>query len=264
MKIETAEQAMQNKTYHQSLVRWLYQLADDELSLGHRDSEWLGMCPDIEGDVAFSSVAQDEVGHAVFYFDLLHELGEPDPDKMAFERPSGQRYNAALVERDNGDWAYSVARHFLYDLFDDLRLEAMAESSYLPLKQGVAKIRREEFYHLLHMRTWFTRLGQAGGQAKERLERGVRAVWADLGDLFHFGPHEEELVETGIVAFGSHELKRRWEQRAKDALAEAGLDWPGEIPEPKQNGRLGEHGEDLNRLLSTMTEVYNLDPAARW
>jgi ring-1,2-phenylacetyl-CoA epoxidase subunit PaaC len=157
-----------------------------------------------------------------------------------------------------------VARHFLYDLFDDLRLEAMSDSSYLPLKQGVAKIRREEFYHLLHMRTWFVRLGQAGGEARERLADGVRKVWNDLADLFDFGPYEEVLLQSGIISFGAEELKRRWTEKVRELFAEARLEWPGEFPEAVLKGRRGEHGDELKNLLSAMTEVYNLDPAARW
>ncbi|SEN52292.1 1,2-phenylacetyl-CoA epoxidase subunit PaaC [Lihuaxuella thermophila] len=264
MKFENAAQAKQNERVLTILKDLLFQLADDELTLGHRDSEWLGLCPDIEGDVAFSSIAQDEVGHAVFFFDLLHELGEEDPDSLAFNRSSKARRNGVLLERGNGDWAYSVARHYFYDLFEDLRLQAIADSSYLPLAHGAAKIRREEVYHLMHMHLWFTRLGKAGGEAKERLEKAVQSIWPELGGLLSFGLHEQELLKHGIISFDTHELRRRWTSRMKAAFSEAGLMWPGEIPEPRMDGRKGEHSEELDELLSTMTEVYRMDPAANW
>jgi ring-1,2-phenylacetyl-CoA epoxidase subunit PaaC len=41
----------------------LLALGDDELIIGHRHSEWTGHAPHIEEDVAFSSIAQDEIGH---------------------------------------------------------------------------------------------------------------------------------------------------------------------------------------------------------
>lgn len=139
MRVENAEQAKQSEAYRAALVDFLYQLADDELCLGHRDSEWLGLAPDIEEDVAFSSVAQDEVGHATYCFSLLHDLGEEDPDRIAFAREVKRWRNAVLLERPNGDWAYSIARHFLYDVFDDIRLEALTKSSYRPLRKVPVK-----------------------------------------------------------------------------------------------------------------------------
>lgn len=242
--IENANQARENERYLLALKDLLYQLADDDLVLGHRDSEWLGLCPDIEGDVAFSSVAQDEVGHAVFYFDLLHDLGEQDADSLAFSRPSGQRRNTVLLEKTNGDWAFSIVRHYFYDLFEDLRLEALAESSYLPLKQGVNKIRREEYYHLVHMKTWFVRLGVAGGEAKQKLEQAVAKVWPLLGDLFSLGSHEKDLLELGIISMSREVLKEKWMERVKETFEEAGIAWPGEIPDSAVDGRKGQHTEE--------------------
>lgn len=262
--IENATQARENERYLTALKDLLYQLADDDLTIGHRDSEWLGLCPDIEGDVAFSSVAQDEVGHAVFYFDLLHELGEKDPDHLAFARSVNERRNSILLEQDNGNWAYSIVRHYFYDVFEDVRIEALANSSYLPLRQGVNKVKREEFYHLLHMKTWFVRLGIAGGEAKEKLEEAINEVWSQLGDLFSFGKYEKDLLELGIIGFGQEELKNRWLERVKETFEEAGVALPGDIPDVTTNGREGQHTEKLERLLATMSEVYNLDPAASW
>ena len=48
----------------------LLELADDELILGWRDSEWTGIAPFLEEDVAFSSIAQNEIGHARALYEL--------------------------------------------------------------------------------------------------------------------------------------------------------------------------------------------------
>ncbi|QKG83869.1 phenylacetate-CoA oxygenase subunit PaaC [Kroppenstedtia pulmonis] len=255
---------MSNPVCQHAVIDLLYQMADDELSLGHRDSEWLGLAPDIEEDVAFSSIAQDEVGHAVFYYQLLHELGEGDPDQLAFQRSMDRRKNAVLLERPNGDWATTIARHFLYDAFDAVRLEALINSNWTPLAEGVAKIQREEHYHGLHMRLWFTRLGQAGGEARKRLQAGVDSLWKDVGGLFSLGPYEEDLVATGVISWNSSELKRKWEQMVRPAFEEAQLVWPGSPVMWGRDGRWGEHTRDLETLIQTMTEVHDLDPAAKW
>ncbi|SMO92295.1 1,2-phenylacetyl-CoA epoxidase subunit PaaC [Melghirimyces algeriensis] len=262
--MQTAEQIVQEPRLRHALTELLYQLADDELCLGHRDSEWLGLAPDIEGDVAFSSIAQDEVGHAVFYLERLHELGEAKPDQLAFFRGPGERRNAILLEQPNGDWARTIVRHFLYDIFDDIRMEALLQSSFHSLAQGVVKIRREEHYHLLHHKMWFTRLAQAGGEARQRMEQAVSEVWMEVGGLFSLGEVEEEMLHYGLIACGSEGLAQRWAERMRPLFDEAGLNWPGMPVKPKRDGRKGEHTKDLERLIQTMSEVVGSDPDAQW
>ncbi|MFD1425908.1 ring-1,2-phenylacetyl-CoA epoxidase subunit PaaC [Kroppenstedtia sanguinis] len=264
MNIEQADQARQDPTYRKALVELLYQLADDELCLGHRDSEWLGVAPDLEGDVAFSSIAQDEVGHAIFHLERLHELGEADPDTLAFSRGLNERRNAVLMERPNGDWAKTILRHFLYDMFDDVRTEALLASSYRPLAQGMAKIQREEYYHLLHLKLWFIRLARGGGEARHRMEQALAEVWPEVGDLFSLGEGEEELLRHGLIQCGSGELMHRWVERVKPVFQEAELLWPGLPPQPELQGRSGEHTQDLAEMIRTLSEVYTSDPAACW
>jgi ring-1,2-phenylacetyl-CoA epoxidase subunit PaaC len=250
----------------QALVDFVFQLADDELTLGHRDSEWLGLAPDVEEDVAFSSIAQDEVGHAVYYFEFLRDLGEGDPDGLAFDRPPEARRNARLVERPNGDWAYTVLRHFLYDAWDAVRLGAMTGSCIPALAQGAAKMLREERYHRMHMEMWVTSLGQAGGEAKQRLEAAVSAIWPDLPDLLSFGIYEGTLVAEGILTQPRDTLVISWERQVRPVLEVAGIGWPGPVTvaDGQAGGRHGRHGSELTELLTTMGNVHRLDPSARW
>lgn len=261
----------------QALKDLLFQLADDELAIGHRDSEWLGVAPHIELDVAFSSIAQDEVGHATCYYRLLAELGAGggSPDRLAYARPAAERRNAVLLERRNGpghflvnpdyDWAFTIVRHYAYDLFDAVRLEALEHSAHVPLAQAVAKIRREEKYHLLHHETWFRRLARHGGEARQRLAAGISQVWPELGGLFALGAHAEELVRTGYIAADAAGLRARWSERIRPVFADLELAYPGDPAlAGRPDGRLGEHTPALDELLALLAEVYNLDPAAQW
>jgi ring-1,2-phenylacetyl-CoA epoxidase subunit PaaC len=253
-----------------ALVELLFQLADDELVIGHRDSEWLGLAPHIEEDIAFSSIAQDEVGHATTYFRLLEELGEGKADDLAFLRAPEQRRNAVLLERVNGegtylheprfDWGYTIARRFFYDLFDAVRLEVLVRSSYKPLADVAAKIKREERYHLLHHATWFKRLAEGTEESRRRLEAGIAKAWEDVGGLFNLGA-----VTTGaIFPATSQELLDRWTAELKPQFEAAGLTWPGMPALPALDGRLGQHGPELGALLETMGEVYRTAPGATW
>lgn len=259
--LENAEQAQQNATYKAALVDFLYQLADDDLVLGHRDSEWLGLAPEIEEDVAFSSISQDEVGHATFYYGLLEALGEGSADELAFHRTAEQRRNALLTERENGDWAHTIVRHYFYDVFEEIRLRALENSSYLPLRRGAAKIRREEFYHLLHLEMWFRHLALAGGEALERMQCAVDAVWGDLDNLFDFGAMTHSFVDFGIVSMDKEDIRLAFMSRVKPVMSSVRILEPSVLM--KHRGR-DYHTDGLVTLLETLGEVRHLDADAIW
>src|SRR5437868_2966925 len=122
------------------LAGLLLALADDEFILGYRNSEWTGIAPMLEEDVAFSSMAQDEIGHARLFYEMAAELTGGDPDKIAYGRRTEEYLSCQLMERPKGDWAYSLTRQFLYDTADHVRLEALSRSSYEPLANATRKI----------------------------------------------------------------------------------------------------------------------------
>jgi len=248
-----------------ALESLLLQLADDDLVFGHRSSEWLGLAPDLEEDIAFSSISQDEVGHATFYYSLLASLTGTDADMLAFGRDASERLNARLLEQENRDWAYTIARAFVYNAFEQVRLEALLQSSFEPLKQGAEKILREEHYHLVHMQTWFQNLGCSTAEAKRRLTEGLEQVERDWNDMFHLGPWEATLLEEKILPWSATELHRRWRAKVKPVFASVGTP----LPEPAmvdeaRSGRCGGHTPSLRQLLVTMTEVYRSDTTAQW
>jgi ring-1,2-phenylacetyl-CoA epoxidase subunit PaaC len=112
-----------------ALTELLLAMADDEFVLGFWDSEWTGVAPLLEEDVAFSSLAQDEIGHAQALYQLLAQLTGRSADELAFGRQADEYRHAALLDHARGDWAFSVARRFLYDTADAVRLSALAGSS---------------------------------------------------------------------------------------------------------------------------------------
>src|SRR5690349_20918698 len=124
-----------------ALKELLYKMADDQLILGHRNSEWTGMGPLLEEDIAFSSMAQDKIGHSLALYTLLHQLGEQDPDTVAFTRNAPQFHNCVFVELPNGEYDFSLIRHFLYDTAEALRFEMLSNSSFQPVADLSKKIR---------------------------------------------------------------------------------------------------------------------------
>src|SRR5690625_7655779 len=104
--IQSVEEAKQDKAYVEALTELLYQLGDDDFIISYRGSEWLGLAPHIEEDVAYSSITQNTMGHAAMFFQLLEELGEGDRDKLAHERPPEKRRSATYLEKKNGPGNY--------------------------------------------------------------------------------------------------------------------------------------------------------------
>jgi len=129
--------------------RVLLELADDELVIGWRDSEWTGIAPLLEEDVAFSSIAQNEIGHARAVYELLSD----DADALAFDRAPEEYRCAPLVELHLLDWGHAIARRWLYEVADEIRIAALLDE--VPV---AAKINREEAYHRMHAEMWHERL----------------------------------------------------------------------------------------------------------
>jgi ring-1,2-phenylacetyl-CoA epoxidase subunit PaaC len=138
-------------------------LADDELTIGWRDSEWTGIAPVLEEDVAFSSIAQNEIGHARAVYELLTD----DADAIAFDRAPSEYRCAPLVQLRLLEWAHTIARRWLYEVADEIRIAALMET--VPL---AAKINREEAYHRMHAEMWRERL-----QDEPRFRAAVEELW---------------------------------------------------------------------------------------
>ena len=159
-------------------------MADDEFVLGFWDSEWTGIAPMLEEDVAMSSVSQDEIGHARAWYELLAELTGADADAIAFGREPDAYRHAALMNHARTDWAFTIARRYLYEHADAVRLEALAGSSYAPVAELAAKMRREETYHLLHFDVWLRRLAEGGAESRTRLAAASSGLWPDAQTVF--------------------------------------------------------------------------------
>src|ERR1051325_7015164 len=194
----------------------LIQYADDELILGWRDSEWTGIAPSLEEDVAFSSIAQNEIGHARALYELAaRDLGTT-ADELPFDRPPDEYRCAPLVQARRLDWAHTIARHWLYETADELRLAALKESDDEEVAGLAAKRDREEVSHRRHAQMWADRL-----RDEPRFQEAVAELWPyALGVLpENLRPAFSERVPspglgTGPVERGepSAELRELWEE----------------------------------------------------
>ncbi|MFM7487199.1 MAG: 1,2-phenylacetyl-CoA epoxidase subunit PaaC [Cytophagales bacterium] len=246
------------------LKELLYKMADDQLILGHRNSEWTGFGPLLEEDIAFSSMAQDKVGHSLALYTLLHQLGENDPDTVAFTRNAPQFHNCVFVELPNQEYDFSLIRHFLYDSAEALRFEMLTASSYEPLAQVAKKIRAELRYHTLHAKTWINQLGSATEESVSRLQKSLDYAFPYALGIFEQTPYESDLIAQRIFA-GESVLKEQWLAKVEEMLAKTSLQMPDwKVIQPITGGRIGKHSEYLQPLLDEMSEVFRIDPTAEW
>jgi ring-1,2-phenylacetyl-CoA epoxidase subunit PaaC len=143
---------------HEQEQQLLLEIADDELILGWRDSEWTGIAPLLEEDVAFSSIAQNEIGHARALYELVARERGTTADELAFDRAPAEYRCARLVELRLPEWERTIARHVLYEEADAARLEQLKASDNPEIAGLAAKIDREEAYHRVHAEMWHARL----------------------------------------------------------------------------------------------------------
>ncbi|MEO8639477.1 MAG: 1,2-phenylacetyl-CoA epoxidase subunit PaaC [Chloroflexota bacterium] len=246
-----------------ALAELLLAMADDEFVLGFWDSEWTGIAPMLEEDVAMSSVSQDEIGHAKALYELLAELTGEDADRIAFGRPADGYRHAALMNHARTDWAFSIARRFLYENADAVRLESLAASAYQPLADLAVKMRREETYHLLHFDLWLRRLAEGGDESKERLTEAIERLWSDAQAVFAPLAGEETLVAAGILPESLDTLRSRWLERVGIRLAAAHLPVPAPGANPDAEGRT-RRTDEFTWLHGEFTMVSGSEADATW
>ncbi len=232
-----------------ALISRLLALADDELILGQRDSEWTGHAPLLEEDIAFSNIAQDEIGHALLWYTILHEqLGQPHPDRLAFWRAAHEFYNATLVELPKGDWAFTIVRQYLFDEYEKARNAALGQCGYHPIVEAVGKMTREEVYHLMHSAGWVQRLGAATIESHQRMQAALDQLWPHALGLFEPIEHDDEF--SAQLA----RIQATWLEVVTSTLDQATLIIPADTA-PILGGRRGRHTAHLTALLDEMQKV---------
>lgn len=254
-----------------ALAAYLLAIGDDEMLLGHRNAEWTGLGPILEEDIAFSSMAQDELGHAQVWYAVRRDLGYPRPDEVAFLRDAPDWRHARLYEQPRGDYATSLVRQYLHDLAEAVRYDALKRCPFELVADAATKLRQEEKYHLIHGRTYVARLANATAESRARLQAALEAVFPLALGIWE-PPQEEAVLTAAGYVVPSAELAQVWLGAVVPFLTEQGLDVPatshahGWRPtvEPVLGGRAGVHGPELVELLVAMQGLYRSDPAATW
>lgn len=251
------------------LTKLILAVADDKLMLGHRSSDWTGLAPILEEDIAFSSISQDNVAHALNLYEIAAELLNTNADTLAFGREPAQYHCAAIVEvPDEFNWATAMARQFFCAHFDLLRYSRLAASKYQPLANLAARLMAEQKVQTEHINTWIQRLGEGTDDSRSRLQSAFDALSPIAPMLFEPVDEQAELESAGWYPLAVDEadpMFNTWKIRLGEIAQKANLTIILTPPDPNEiGGRRGKHSEYFTELLDEMCEVYRLEPNGTW
>ncbi|MCB8966498.1 MAG: phenylacetate-CoA oxygenase subunit PaaC [Ardenticatenaceae bacterium] len=250
-----------NESHQTALSTWLLAMADDQLILAHRNSEWIGHGPILEEDIALANIAQDELGHARLLYELYAALTGDDPDKLVFFRETAVYRSTQFVEYPKGDWAFTMLRQYLFDAAEMVLLTQLVDSTYQPLAQAAAKMRNEELYHYRHSSAWLKRLGLGTAESNQRTQTALDTLWPLAQQLFVPLPAAEFLTTDGVIPPATV-WQEAWEQVVRPFLHNCDLAIPTAAAPPTADRAI--HSPYLAPLLAEMQEVARFDPEATW
>lgn len=270
-----------------ALLDYTLRLADDALIIGHRLSEWCGHGPILEQDIAITNISLDHLGRARSLYQYAAEQFNSLPakekenvfssttlqnkiadgkdlteDDLAYLRDGWDFKNSLLVEQPNGDWAYTVARSFYFDLFNLYFYTALQNSKDATFAAVAEKSIKEITYHLRWSSEWLIRLGDGTEESHTRMQQAVNDMWMYTGELMLADEVDDTLLQSGIGA-DLNSIKPLWHKRVADMFTEATLELPAGTW-MQQGGRKGMHTEHLGYILTELQFMQRAYPGMEW
>lgn len=239
-------------------------LGDDSVVLGHRVSEWCSNGPFLEEDLALQNTALDFVGRARMYFGYAAELANDGSteDTYAYTRDERQFQNLLIHELPRGDFAYTMVRQLLVDVFYKHFLAELVKSKDETLAGIAAKGIKETQYHLRRSHEWMLRLGDGTEESHNRTQKALDGIWGYTHEMFDVDELEQQLIDAG-VGVNNAALKDAWLADVTAIIEEATLSVPTE-EWAVRGGRVGYHTENLGHLLTEMQFVHRSYPGQEW
>ncbi len=245
---------------------YLLAFADDEHLVGARHTNWIGLGPFLEEDLAFCSIAQDELGHAIGLYGLL--LDDPaELDSFAMMREAAEYRSCWLAEIECSDWSDSIVRHWLYDRAEALRWDVLAACPDTRVSALAARAQREESFHRAHAEQLMSRI--AVTDTTGCIVDSVRRLVPLAAGLWDPTASEPSAISEGFVGTSSRELAVVWENLVRTDLARWGVDVDWALPSGTASQLSAQHNrtirsETFAQFQSDLLRVVVLDPTAVW
>ncbi len=252
-------------TGNQALFEYLLHRGDNALILAQRLGEWCGHAHQLESDIALTNVALDQMGQARM---LLTEAGRVEAkgrseDDLAFFRVEREFRNALLVEVDNGDFARTITRQFLFDIFQFHTLKALRQSENEFLVGFATKSLKEVTYHRTLSTDWMKRLGDGTALSHDKMQDALNVLWEYTPELFDITEGDAVLTKAGIIP-DMEAIKIAWNEEVRSVIAEATLEIPNTLGYEARGGRIGHHTEHMGYILAEMQYLPRTMPEAKW
>jgi ring-1,2-phenylacetyl-CoA epoxidase subunit PaaC len=241
-------------------VEWVLAFADDEHMIGSRHAAWIGLGPFLEEDLAFCSIAQDELGHAIALYEFLTD----DVDHFALLRPSSEYRSCWLAELPCDQWDLALVRHWLYDRAEQLRWQSLATSSVAGLAALAARAEREETFHRDHAELFLRRLAEGDDVGRAKITVAIDGLLGIATGIWDPVDGEIEAISDGVVASTSAALAIEWKAAVLADIERWGLDviWP-EATKLEQAARTA-RSSHFETFHASLQEVMIIDQSATW
>lgn len=249
---------------NESLIQYIFGIADNALILGQRLGELCGHGPTLETDIAGTNIALDLLGQTRSYYQYVAQLqgGDATEDTVAFLRLEREYKNVLLVEQPNIDFGYVMARQFLFDHFHLLLLEQLQCSKDENLAAIAQKSIKEVSYHVRFSSDWIKRLGDGTDESHQRIQEAMDHLWQFTEELFQMTQADVEMASQGIGVDVS-QLKSAYYKKVSQVLSEATLNTPA-LEYFQKGGKLGRHSEHMGYILTDLQYMQRTFPNMTW
>ena len=233
------------------LLSW----ADDDFVTGQRLAEWVTVGPTLEEDNLLASLAQDEMGHARLWYELV--ATSESLDSVGYNRSPSKRRNSILVETEHADFADTVVINFLYDTAESLVLEAMQDGEHEDIARRATQAVDEEALHVEHADRWLDRLVTTD-EGRTRLEASFERLLPRCADLFAFDPAiVDAVIAKNVLTTDLSTIETTWTSIVHETLEASPLDVDPKAIDaatepPETNGRARSHTHALTSLLDSI------------
>lgn len=247
-----------------NLVQYIFGIADNALILGQRLGELCGHGPSLETDIAMTNISLDLLGQVRSYYQYAAKLigNDATEDSIAFLRKEREYKNVLLVEQPNQDFAYSISRQFLFDVYHLLLLEELQNSADANLSAIAKKSIKEVSYHTRFSSDWIRRLGDGTLESHNRIQEAIIHLWAFTDELFHQTDADKAMVAEGI-GVDVAQLKSAFYKKVSAILEESTLQTP-QLQYFQKGGKQGIHSEHMGYLLADLQYMQRTYPNMNW
>jgi ring-1,2-phenylacetyl-CoA epoxidase subunit PaaC len=228
-------------------------LADDDLLTGHVLTSVAGWGPELEINIALSSMGQDEIGHARRFYALVIP-DRAEIERFVYERPTAEFRAGALARTYPREWEALLARQYLGETADAARAGVLGRSTRPGFAALLEEMGHEQRYHLDFWSAWLATTSGRSPEARQRVQHGLDQMWPLAAASFL--PDDPAATERALgLPPGVLEAARRdWADSVRQACGPLGLE--------ARDGAADPAPDRLDDMFGEMRYVYATAPGS--